>query len=470
MKSTRSGMGLGAAALALAAACSVDPDWDESAAGNEQRTASPGGLPTESAAMDRSDPRQHRRCGRPGKALWSEVWRGDGTSQVGWDIHAGSAGDVLVAGMFDGAMDLGAERLVSAGERDAFVAKLDRSGRLVWARRFGDLDYQSAVRAATDADGNVVVAGEFFGTSDFGAGPMTSAGLHDIFVAKLGPSGETLWVRQFGDPTHQYVGDMEIDRNGNAMLGGVFEGSVDFGNGPLISAGAQDAFVVKLDPDGNTVWSRRFGDSATQGLSAIAVDRDGHVIAVVEGLPAPRLFKLDAAGEEVWGRELPWPGMIINDLAAGATGALYLAGQHSVTIDLGTGPIEIRGFTAPLIAKLDASGRTIWARSAGVRGGHGHAASIASDRGLVAVAGGFAEGLDLGDVRLHGGEELRLFAATLDDHGNARWARDAGPPGAGAIAMSSGRLFLTGILTGTIRLDGRPVTGDGDIFVAAFCP
>lgn len=463
-------MGLGAAALALAAACSVELDRDDGAVGSEHGAASPGGLLAEGAPTDRIAPRERRRCGRPGKASWSEVWRGDGTSQVGWGIHAGSAGGVVVAGMFDGAMELGRERLVSAGDRDAFVARLDQTGRLVWVRQFGGLDYQSAVRAAMDADGNVVVAGEFFGTSDFGAGPMTSAGLHDIFVAKLDPSGETLWVRQFGDPTHQYVGDMEVDGHGNSVLGGVFEGSVDFGNGPLTSAGAQDAYVVKLDPDGNTVWTRRIGDSASQGLSAVAVDRDGHVFTVVEGLPDPILFKLDPAGEEVWERELPGHGTHINDMAAGATGDLYLAGQHSVTIDLGTGPIEVRGFTAPLIARLDASGTTIWARGAGVPDGHGHAASIASDRGLVAVAGGFAEGLDLGDVHLDGGEALRLFAATLDDDGNARWARDLGPPGAGAVAMSRGRLFLTGILTGRIRLDGKPVTGDGDIFVAAFCP
>ncbi len=50
----------------------------------------------------------------------------------------------------------------------------------------------------SDASGNYYVAGEFEGTVDFGAGPLTSAGGSDIFFLKLDPSGSVIWSKRFG--------------------------------------------------------------------------------------------------------------------------------------------------------------------------------------------------------------------------------------------------------------------------------
>src|SRR5678815_5844983 len=71
----------------------------------------------------------------------------------------------------------------------------------VWSRAFGDTSFQSGRSIAIDAAGNVVVVGDFEGTVDFGGGPMgpTTGGKDfDAYVAKFDPAGNHLWSKWFG--------------------------------------------------------------------------------------------------------------------------------------------------------------------------------------------------------------------------------------------------------------------------------
>jgi hypothetical protein len=60
------------------------------------------------------------------------------------------------------------------------------SNNHLWSRRFGEANDQYGRSVAVAAAGDVVLAGSFFGTVDFGGSPLTSAGSRDIFVTKLG--------------------------------------------------------------------------------------------------------------------------------------------------------------------------------------------------------------------------------------------------------------------------------------------
>jgi hypothetical protein len=62
----------------------------------------------------------------------------------------------------------------------------------LWSQRFGDWDVQSGLSVAFDNSGNVVITGYFQGTVDFGGGPLISAGGRDIFLAKFDANGTHL--------------------------------------------------------------------------------------------------------------------------------------------------------------------------------------------------------------------------------------------------------------------------------------
>jgi len=85
-------------------------------------------------------------------------------------------------------MDCGGGPLTSAGGTDIFVVKFDPNGNHLWSQRFGDSDSQYGTGVAADATGNVILTGSFYGTVDFGGGPLTDACNEqaDIFVAKFG--------------------------------------------------------------------------------------------------------------------------------------------------------------------------------------------------------------------------------------------------------------------------------------------
>lgn len=146
-----------------------------------------------------------------------------------------------------------------------FVCQLGKCsclGCCLWSMRVGDEeDWQSGNGVATDAAGNVALTGTFEGSVDFGGGMLASAGGGDVFVAKLGPSGNHLWSKRFGDAASSQAGlGVVVDGASNVVLTGTFEGSIDFGGGSLTSAGGGDVFVAKLGSNGDHIWSKRFGD------------------------------------------------------------------------------------------------------------------------------------------------------------------------------------------------------------------
>jgi hypothetical protein len=190
-----------------------------------------------------------------------------------------SAGNVAITGFIRGTVDFGGGPLTTSGVWDIFVAKLDASGNHVWSKRFGNTNVaQRANATAFDSAGNVVVTGYFGGTVDFGGGPLTSPDNQDIFVAKLDPNGNHVWSKGFGGGGAQSAYAMAIDSAGNVAITGVFELTMDLGGGPLTSAGNVDIFVAKLDSSGNHVWSKRFGDASVSVVSATAIDSAGNVV------------------------------------------------------------------------------------------------------------------------------------------------------------------------------------------------
>src|SRR6185503_2838528 len=96
------------------------------------------------------------------------------------------------------------------------------------------------------------------GSVDFGAGALTSAGGIDAFVLKLDKDGNPLWGKIFGDALDQEAQSVAVDAAGNIVVTGYFNGSIGFNSGmpPIHTAQAlADIFVVKFDANGNFVWS-----------------------------------------------------------------------------------------------------------------------------------------------------------------------------------------------------------------------
>jgi hypothetical protein len=183
---------------------------------------------------------------------------GIGVTGVGTD----NARNVYVAGTFSGTIPFVDINLTAAGGIDVFVLKLNPSGKRLWVKGFGGPEMERADALAVGGSGEVFVTGSFEGTTDFGGGALASAGPQDAFAFKLDANGNHAYSRGFGGTGFDQGLAIAVDPQGNAVVAGSFQDSVDFGQGPIATNGIGDAFVVRLTPNGATSWADGFGSTA----------------------------------------------------------------------------------------------------------------------------------------------------------------------------------------------------------------
>jgi len=212
-----------------------------------------------------------------GNHVWSKVFVIPG-AQGGANMTTDGTGNVYVMTIHSSSVDFGGGVLTSSGGTDVFLVKYDSDGNHVWSQNYGDASNQSGGGIAIDGSGNLTVSGRAAGSIDFGGGPLTSAGGYDIFLAKLDPAGSHIWSRLHGGTGDEFSPAMTLDNSDNIVTCGSFYGTSDFGGGPLTSAGGADVYFAKYDALGNHMWSTSFGDTETQYGEFVAVDGSDNII------------------------------------------------------------------------------------------------------------------------------------------------------------------------------------------------
>ena len=167
--------------------------------------------------------------------------QGSGGTETGEAIAVDSAGLAYITGQ--------------TAANDAFVTRLAADGTLDTGFHTTGEIVTSGGNAhgrgiAVDGSGNVYATGSFSTTVDFhAAASVKSNGSTDIFVWKLDSTGAVTYANGIGDAGADVGNAIAVDAAGNTYVAGSFSGTVDFNTGgaKLISAGATDGFVLKLN-------------------------------------------------------------------------------------------------------------------------------------------------------------------------------------------------------------------------------
>lgn len=214
-----------------------------------------------------------------GSKKWLKAFGSTGRAAVlGKGVATFSDGSVYVLTGLESTVDYGGGPLISAGGTDVAVVKLDAGGGHVWSKRFGAKSTEYSNRLAVDPAGGVVFVGSFSKPVDFGGGELTSHGAGDVFVVKLDASGNHAWSKSFGGAEDDNGYDVAIDPKGNVAVAGHFRLQADFDGHPQQSAGRNDAFVMRLDPNGTPVWAKRLGGSEADYGHGVAIDANGAIV------------------------------------------------------------------------------------------------------------------------------------------------------------------------------------------------
>jgi hypothetical protein len=208
-----------------------------------------------------------------------------------------------------------------------FIVKLDPAGSFLWAKAFTGTGGAYCFGMAMGADANLRLAGNLSGTVDFdpggGIANLTAAGQSDVYVAKINSSGGFIWARSFGGATHDMADGLAVDSAGSVHVTGSFQGTADFDPGlgifSLTAGGSSDAFVTKLDVDGNLVWARQLGGAGSLVEVPTGVGLDGagnvhvagHFVGTADFDPGAGTFPLTSTpdgGDDVFATALDGAG------------------------------------------------------------------------------------------------------------------------------------------------------------------
>jgi hypothetical protein len=238
-----------------------------------------------------------------------------------------------------------------------FVARVDATGNLVWARPINS-GYAETYGAVVDPAGHIHASGGFLQSVDFDPGPgtfiLTSAGGLDGFITEF--DGDGTFIRALhisGASSSQNPMALAADSSGNVYATGSFFGTTDFDPGPgtfnLASAGSGDVYAAKFDPAGNLVWAAGAGGSLSESAHDIALDSSNnvHVVGLFNGTtdfdPGPGSLPLTSAGAAdifVW----KYGSCDIRLEGNAATTIRFGPDAPSLSFDIVTGPLSaLRG-------------------------------------------------------------------------------------------------------------------------------
>jgi hypothetical protein len=360
-----------------------------------------------------------------------------------------------------------------------------------WSQYYGDPDNQLCRAVATDADGNIIIAGEFMTWINFGGGAMLSAGGYDIFLAKFDSDGHHLWSQHFGDAASQFVSGLAVTSSGDILLCGSFQGAVNFGGSTHTSAGDEDAYVAKFTPGGVLIWSGGFGDVSEQvcrtvaagsgnvtyvtGYFAGTIDLGGGPLtsagdndiwlAALDGSNGGHIWSKrfgDASPQIGWGLDAAPSGIVITGLAQGS-------------VNFGGGSLTSAGNYDLFLAKFSAAGVHMWSHLYGdASSQNGVAVRIDDLTGEIRLVGQFSGSIDLGGGPLVSSGLSNICLARLTSTGAHVWSRRFGGTQStyprGIDVTPEGIIAMTGFFNGTADFGGGVLTsaGDMDIFVATY--
>jgi hypothetical protein len=464
-----------------------------------------------------------------GNFVWAKSV-GGATGYYDNSVAVDAGGNVYIAGPLQKTVDFdpsltGIANLSSAGDNDIFISKLDTNGNFVWAKSIGGPGGDTPLDLAVDRSGNVYTCGYFYGTADFdpsltGITNLVSAGENDIFVSKLDNNGNFVWAKSMGGTGNDVANGIAIDSSGACYISGLFRDTADFdpslaGITNLVSDGYHDAFISKLDSNGNFVWAKSMGGGKGSSASAsrVRIDSIGNVYttgsfqgtvdfdpspisttnftsAKFDNLPGTRtndvfVSKLDSDGNLIWAKAMGGSDSeMVSGLAIDANGNVYTSGTFESAVadfdpsPIGMGNLNSKGYNDAFISKLDSSGNFVWAKAFGGDSFDNGAGLVADGNGNIYTSGFFTGTVDFDPsptgtsnlstrgVRTAGFSNSGIFLAKLTTAGDFVQAQQFT---SGSLVTTSravidnfGNRYISGFFNGIVDFDLSP-TGTANL-------
>jgi len=359
----------------------------------------------------------------PPRIIWQKALGGS-SSEEAYSIQQTRDGGYIVAGYTksnDG--DVSGNH----GWKDAWIVKLDKDGNIQWQKVFGGSNEDFALSIQQTGDEGYIVAG--YTKSNDGDVTVNHGG-EDAWIVKLDKDGNIQWQKVLGGSSSEEAYSIQQTRDGGYIVSGYTKSNDGDISG---NHGGRDAWIAKLDRDGNIQWRKILGGSDYEEANSIQQTRDGGYIVAGytwsndgdvtgnHGRGDAWIVKLDRDGNIQWQKALggsddDWA----NSIQQTSDGGYIVAGWTYSDDGNVSGN---HGYIDAWIVKLDKDGNIQWQKVLG--GSNGEIAnSIQQTKDGGYIVAGYTGSND-GDVSgNHGGGDTWLVK--LDGNGNIEWQKALG--------------------------------------------
>jgi hypothetical protein len=214
-----------------------------------------------------------------GVVQWGVTAGGLVSGEQANDVVVDAAGNIYVTGVYNDTATFSGTVLNGLGGSEIFVAKYSPNGQLAWAKSAGGIGADEGSGIAVDGQGNVYVCGRYDSAAYFGTTSQIGNGDLEAFLAKYDQNGNLLWVVSGGGPGNDYFSSIAIDNEGYIQGIGSFTGTATFGTNNLTAlAGSEDLFFIKYNPAGLVQWVKQAGGSGSDKANAVCIDPGGNLL------------------------------------------------------------------------------------------------------------------------------------------------------------------------------------------------
>lgn len=393
--------------------------------------------------------------------------------------------DLVAVGIFESGCLMAGVPIPSYGLIDSYLVKFDPSGELLWTRHWGGPQDDYPGGLVLDEFDNIYVSGTIGSGFQLSDTAVVPEGGPDAFIAKFDPSGAMLWFQRIGGPGSAHSRCLSY-KNGHLYAGGSFTGAAIWSNDTLQSVAATDSYLASWDTNGVLEWWHSIGGSGDEYLVDLAVDANDRVYGIASfddslSFGDTTLIGLGnsdmvvacwaTSGIREWFRHVYSGG---DDLPAAidadSDGTTYVVAAFPGWTSMD--PQVFSSYHDLMILKLDPSGQPVWAKFADSSFNfYGQDVSVGSDH-HVFVSARFQNTAAFEGIPLYGSDPFidKGVFLELDEVGALQWVVQTTGDGAchpeSLLQLPDGDVLATGVFSGTVNFMDSVVqsSGSNDIF------